>query len=355
MTEPLLIALITCGCALLIEWCRSPRFTAAAGVVLALACLTRYEAWPVTAAALAIAFDVRRRQGNTAQAAAVAAARVAAWPAAAVLAFLVFSRIVIGEWFVAGGFFVPENDALGDPVAALAQVAWGVHQLTGSATGWIAAAGLVAIFGLALFDRSRAPAALALALGAAAALPALAFFEGHPFRIRYMVPLLAVQAVGAGAAAGLFRPAPRAAAAIVAVAALIELRPLDSAAPMVVEAQWDRVNAAARQQVTDCLRAGYDNDTVMASMGSLGHYMQEMSRSGFDLADFLHEGNGDIWLTALLGPRPYAGWVLIEEKAEGGDVLAERVRENPAFLEGFSRTCEGAGVALYRRDAAGRM
>jgi len=78
--------------------------------------------------------------------------------------------------------------------------------------------------------------------------------------------------------------------------------------------------------------------------------MQETSRDGFDLRDFLHEGNGDIWLAALDTPRVYAGWLLIEEKAEGGDMLAKRAREHPAFLTGYSRVCEGAGVALYERQ-----
>ena len=87
----------------------------------------------------------------------------------------------------------------------------------------------------------------------------------------------------------------------------------------------------------------------MASMGSLGHYMQDLSRRGFALRDFLHEGNGDIWLNALENPRPFAGWLLIEEQAEGGDMLAKRARENPAFLAGFSRVSAAAGVALYRR------
>jgi hypothetical protein len=90
----------------------------------------------------------------------------------------------------------------------------------------------------------------------------------------------------------------------------------------------------------------------MASMGSLGHYMQELSRAGLRIRDFLHEGNGDIWLAALEGARPYAGWVLIEEKAEGGDVLAHLARDKPWFLDGFTRVCEGAGLALYER--AGR-
>jgi hypothetical protein len=40
---------------------------------------------------------------------------------------------------------------------------------------------------------------------------------------------------------------------------------------------------------------------------------------------------------------------MIEEKAEGGDLLAHAARERPTFLEGYERVCEGAGVALYRR------
>jgi len=54
-------------------------------------------------------------------------------------------------------------------------------------------------------------------------------------------------------------------------------------------------------------------------------------------------------LAALDWPKPYAGWLLIEEKAEGGDMLARTARERPDFLEGFDRMCEGAGVVLYRR------
>jgi hypothetical protein len=110
------------------------------------------------------------------------------------------------------------------------------------------------------------------------------------------------------------------------------------------------VNVAPRHAVTNCLRARYRGESIMASMGSLGHYMQETSRDGFNIRDFLHEGNGDIWLAALERPRNYAGWLLIEEKAEGGDMLAKRAREHPDFLSGYSRVCEGAGVALYERQ-----
>ena len=127
---------------------------------------------------------------------------------------------------------------------------------------------------------------------------------------------------------------------------------ISASAPMVTEAQWDRPNLALRDAVTACIAQPLRGDKIMASMGSLGHYMQEASRRGFLLRDFLHEGNGDIWLAALNGPRPYAGWVLIEEQAEGGDMLAAIARQRPAFLDGYERVCSGAGLALYRRTAA---
>jgi len=133
-----------------------------------------------------------------------------------------------------------------------------------------------------------------------------------------------------------------------------ELHPLDLAAPMVVEAQWDQPNLPVRDQVTACLGSPQSGEKIMASMGSLGHYMQEASAYGYGVRNFLHEGNGDIWLAALNNPLPYAEWVLIEEKAQGGDMLARLARERPAFLAGYSRVCEGAGLALYRRLEPGR-
>jgi hypothetical protein len=156
--------------------------------------------------------------------------------------------------------------------------------------------------------------------------------------------------VGAGFAAGMVRRIRLMVACLVLLVAVFELRPLDREAPMVVEAQWDRPNRPVRARVTACLDGTGSGGKIMASMGSLGHYMQETSASGYAVRDFLHEGNGDIWLAALEYPRPFAEWVLMEEKAEGGDMLARLARERPAFLSGYSRVCEGAGLALYRRQ-----
>ena len=370
MTEPLMLALTTLGVAMLLAW--SNRVTAAAGltplpagtsigVVFALACLTRYEAWPVTYAALAAAAWTLWRRGEPLGRACRRIAGVALYPTAAIVAFAIFSRVVIGAWFVSSGFFVPENKAHGLPLEATAEILWGTAAVSGPAMLWLAAAGGAALLATALTSRLRAGSLVGVSLVTTAAVPWVAFVEGHPFRVRYMVPLIAAEAVAIGALVGLaaviarrYRPALRrvdvVAAVVVLCAAALTVHPLDATAPMVVEAQWDRPNVPARQHVTNCLRARYDGTSIMASMGSLGHYMQEAARDGFRVRDFLHEGNGDIWLAAIEAPKPYAGWLLIEEKAQGGDVLAKRAREYPHFLDGYSRLCEGAGMALYERQ-----
>jgi hypothetical protein len=329
--------------------CPSDR-TRVAGWVFALACLTRYEAWPVTATALAFAVWACWRHGDALDTAVRRVGRIALYPAVALIAFTIFSRIVVGRWFVSGDFFVPENKALGDPWLAVKQIAWGVRMLSGPLLVAIGLVGLGALLAIGVFSRARGSALVAVSVVAMAAIPLAAFVKGHPYRIRYMVPLIAVEAIGAGAIVGLSRRARGAVAVAVLAAVAFELRPLDASAPMVVEAQWDRPNVPLRAQVTACIGPPQRGMKIMASMGSLGHHMQEMSRAGFAIRDFLHEGNGDLWLTAIDGPYPFAQWILIEEKAQGGDVLARIAREHPHFLVGYRRVCEGAGLALYKRQ-----
>ena len=353
MTEPLLLATTAAAIAMAMHDVRGTRgFSRATSIVFALACLTRYEAWPVTVAAIAVVPVIRWRQGHRFVDGCREAASLALYPAIAIIGFSIFSRVVIGQWFVSGDFFVPENKALGDPLMALKEIGWGTQMLSGSLLAWIAGAGLVVLAGRAVMRREDASAILPLALLAMAAVAWSAFYKGHPFRIRYMVPLMAVEAIGAGVLAGAVRSAAaaRSIAVLVLALAVFELRPLDASAPMVVEAQWDRPNLAARARVTACLDPPGHGEKIMASMGSLGHYMQQASQAGFDIRDFLHEGNGDIWIAALESPRPFADWILIEEKAEGGDMLAQIARKRPSFLTGYARVCEGAGMALYKRQ-----
>ena len=364
MTEPLLLGLTTLGVALLIRRLRSvplqpdvpPKADAtnmAPGIVLALACLTRYEAWPVTYAALAGAAWTRWRNGRSLRESLIDVTRIAIYPTLAILGFAVFSRVVVGQWFVSSDFFVPDNKALGMPMVAVNEIVWGTRELSGRVLIAFGIAGGAGLLAAGLFMKRHAGALVALSLAGTTAVPWAAFIDGHPFRIRYMVPLIAMEAVAIGILAGAPKRGAlqRAAATAIILLAAYELRPFDVKAPMVTEAQWDVVNQAPRHEVTKCLKSRYDGSSIMASMGSLGHYMQETSREGFNVRDFLHEGNGDIWLAALVQPRPFAAWMLIEEKAEGGDMLARRAREQPSFLDGYERTCEGAGLALYRRRA----
>ena len=77
--------------------------------------------------------------------------------------------------------------------------------------------------------------------------------------------------------------------------------------------------------------------------------MQETARAGFSIRQFIHEGIGQLWADSLIDPSRHASWLLMEEHAEGGDVLARLSRESSAFLAAFTRECDGGGVALYRR------
>lgn len=352
MTEPLLLGTSLAGIALTIVWVEDGRrrWPVAPGLMMAAACLTRYEAWPIAAAVAVLAAVVMLRRGSHVRETVTATMRLAIFPVVAVALFLVNSRWTVGAWFVSSGFFVPDNtEALGHPLIALHQVREGLRALSGTGLLWSGYAGAAGTLVAFARSRARAPLVVLLSLAAAAALPWAAYMQAHPFRIRYDVPLVAACAALAGAGIGLLaaRIQPIAAAAIVALA-LVQAHPLDRTAPLILESQRDAANAAARRTVTDFLVAHRDGRTIMMSMGSLGHYMQDLSAQGFVIRDFLHEGNGDLWNFAVGDPGAVVGWIAIEEKAEGGDALYRQAQRDPAFLREFTRVAEGGGVALYR-------
>ena len=354
MTESLLFALLVASVVSVAHWVESGDRHGVwrPGLVLALACMTRYEAWPVTAALLALTVVVLVRRGESVHASLRAVARITAWPFVAVLLFLVNSRVSTTRWFVTGGFFVPENDANGRPFVALAQVVNGVTDTSGVWTVAVGAIGLLLAVVWFAMDRRRSHALLSLALLATASLPFYAFVHGHPFRVRYMVVLVLAMAVGCGFSVAALKKWPL---QLVAVAGLsmVGPPPLDPQAPMVVEAQWDRPASRARQAVTACLARDFNrpSDKILASMGSLAHYMQELAREGFRLDDFIHEGTDDFWPDTVDSPKRHVQWILFEEKSEGGDELTRRRQQFPELVDGFARVCEGGGVALYRRIA----
>ena len=320
-----------------------------ASIALAAACLTRYEAWPITAAIVALAVTVLLRRGTPWSAAARGGAALAFWPLVAIVVFSMNSRWVIGSWFVPSDFYVPENvKAMGNPAEAWRQIDEGLRLLSGSALVWAGYAGAALV--ATTLVRRRAPHSLLLllALAAAAALPMYAYLKGHPFRIRYDLPLVIAAASLAAGGIAVLHPWTRIPAAVLAlVATLSQSSPLDRTAPLVQESQREMSAMAGRRAVTAYLREHYDGATIMMSMGSLAHYMHDLSNAGFDITDFLHEGNGEIWRFAMLAPRGHAGWLMFERHAEGGDALY-RAAERPRWLDGFVLVSEGGGVSLYR-------
>jgi hypothetical protein len=353
MTEPLLFGLTLLSVSLVFDWIDrgakdEPK---TAGWTLAAACLTRYEAWFVMAALIALTVVALMRRGMSMPASIKATVNLAAYPALAIVAFILHSWFTIGEWFVTGGFFVTDPRTLGRVLASFLQVSYGIRHLVTDPVVALSVVGLLIVGARGLMSRARSADLTVLALAAFLVLPTYAFYEGHPFRMRYMIAPVVSVAVFCGIALGAVRPRWRtAAAAALAVLLMATLRPLDAAAPMIQEAQWDKANSIGRHAVTVCLMRDYHHELILASMGSLAHYMQELSQEGLRIRDFVHEGNLPYWQEAIEAPRGRVGWILIEEEAEGGDALAQRARASSEFLQGFTHVCAGGGVALYRAD-----
>jgi hypothetical protein len=350
MTEPLLLGLLALGVALVYEGVAKDdvRRRRWGFLALALACLTRYEAWPVTGAAVIVTALAGWRRHGSAVTAVRDALQLALIPATAIGWFFVHSRVTVGHWFVTDGFYVVDPQYQGKPLVVTTAVGWGIQSLGSITLAIGAAAAVVVLFVLWCLRRDRSALIVPLAWVGIIALAWYAFFQGHPFRIRYMVPAVAASSVLLGIGVGHLRRWQVPAALVLLTGVWWQARPFDPKAAMVLEAQWDRPRGQQRRAVTACLPHPGHGEIVMASMGALAHYMQELSAEGFALRDFLHEGNGDLWAAGLVHPASQVRWRLIEEVSVGGDMLADRARHDPTFLAGFTRVCEGGGVALYR-------
>ena len=92
-----------------------------------------------------------------------------------------------------------------------------------------------------------------LALLRGAALPVAAYLAGHPFRMRYEIPLVVAAALAIGLASACCGASAPVVAVAICRARVWERPPFDARAPMVAEAQLDR-NAAGARDVTACLQ-----------------------------------------------------------------------------------------------------
>lgn len=349
MTEPLLFALSWLALDAADRRLDAPEDyspIASPGPWMALAAMTRYEAWPITAALTALTALSRGSDRLR------TFFRLAVWPAGAAVLFLLFGRVTLGRFFADADFFTPDNPSAGRPVAVLLDLFNGFQQVAGWPVVALTFAGVAVALSRAWQARSARPL-LPLALFAAAAVPFLAFLDGHPYRVRYMIAILTAAGALIGLALGAVPARGRAAVAMVALMMTVWSRPpLALDAPMTLEAQRETVTQDGRAAVTAYLAAHYDGRPILISMNSLGHYMQELSKIGLPLRAFIHAGNGDLWSAAIAAPSRHAGWVLIEELAEGGDELAALTRRQPDYLQDFDRVASGGGATLYRRRLA---
>ncbi len=370
MTEPLLFGTTFLAVAMVATWCEARSAAAtrargasrdrrgassAAGWALVAAALTRFEAWPVVVTLIFAALLVLVRNGTRLGDALRRVRGLALWPMCAALAFLVNSKITVGSWFVSSGFFVPDNPARGHVLASGLEVWDGLVRLSGSTLPWLALAAATAIKIRFFRARRRDPNAgdrhliLVLGLAVCGLLPWAAYYQGHPVRIRYDVPLVAAVAAIVGAGVALL---PRRVAAVAGMAivglAVWQAPPFDRQAPVIVEAQRVAADDAGRQTVTAYLAAHWDGQPIMMSMGSLAQYMHDLSAYGFNVRDFLHEGNGELWKYAMRTPRPYVEWIAVQEKADR-DEIYRQTQLDPRFLSGYARVGSGGGIALYRR------
>jgi hypothetical protein len=364
MTEPLLFGTTFLAAALVARWCEARSTSTAAGWALVAATLTRFEAWPIVVALVGIAFVVLVRSGMRGIDALRRVRGLALWPMWAGIGFLINSKITVGSWFVSTGFFVPDNAARGHAWLAWTEVWEGLARLSGSVVPWLALVAAIATVASVFMRKTRPPdrlvedgsgavrrgeLLLVLALSACALLPWAAYYQGHPFRIRYDVPLVAAAAAIVGVGIALLpRRIEVVAGAIVVAAAVWQAAPLDRRAPVIVEAQRLAAEDAGRTPVTSYLKSHWDGQPIMMSMGSLAQYMHDLSAAGFNVGDFLHEGNGELWKYALRMPRPYVEWIVVQEKADRDEIF-RRMQVDPRFVGGYARVADGGGIVLYRR------
>ena len=128
------------------------------------------------------------------------------------------------------------------------------------------------------------------------------FYQGHPYRIRYIVPAVAASSILIGLVVGHLKRWQAPVAGFVG-ASVLEGHPWNPKAAMVPWKRSGHVRAVCNARaVATCLPQPGHGEIVMASVGALAHYMQELSAVGFALQR-LHEGNGEVRAAAVGRPK----------------------------------------------------
>jgi hypothetical protein len=337
MTEPLYFGLVAALALFVVRWRErgAARDLWLAAGAAALACLVRYEAWPVAAAAAIAA--TWRVPGLPAR----EAVRRRLPILLGVGLVLPVGLFGVHSWAATErAFYVIDGGNLtetgGDAATALLQLVDGLVAGFGAPLV-VAAAGALLIAAL----RPHPLATLSAALCGPAVVTFTAYLAGHPTKARY--PLLLAPAF-ALALAAVTRRRRLAQAAVLALAAL---QPLEAPQPLPVlrEATRDRRAVAVRLPAVEHFRKLYRGGRLLASMGSTAPVLFE---TRLPVREIVHEGNGNYWDYAVVDPERYVAWILIAD----GDVLDQVRAYRRAFPEGFVPVWRGASVTFYARAGA---
>jgi hypothetical protein len=119
-------------------------------------------------------------------------ARLAIYPAATVLFFLGLSFAATGQWFTTGGFYRARSEAARSRLRSCSmRLRRAPKKLAGpDARRCRGDRGARCCFLYAALRRKWSAMLMPMALLASVALPFYAFYSGHPFRIRYEIPLI---------------------------------------------------------------------------------------------------------------------------------------------------------------------
>lgn len=334
MTEPLFFGLVGGLVHFLVRWRaqRDPRDLRWASLCSALACLVRYEAWPIALVSIVFAFDAtlppRERRAHLLR----YAVRALLAP---VFLYSLHSLYVSGRvLYTIEGHNL--TDTGGDPARAALRVLTGLVAAFGLP---LVAAASVALGVLAA--RRDARGFLVLALCAPAGVTFAAYFTGHPVKARYA--LLLAPALGLALAAAT-RGRVVAQAAVIALAAAQGLalpRPL----PVLVEATRDEWAVQARHAGLVTLRQEYRGGRILAALSAASPLVFDLR---LPLREIVHEGNEDLWKEAQRRPSAVAAWVVIYP----WDPLGEMARRRPGFPEGFVAVRRLGSATLYARTPA---
>ena len=336
MTEPLFLGLVGGLALFVVRWRIGGRMADlwAAAVFSGLACMVRYEAWPIAAAAALVACGPAWRSRPA----------LTRWAPIMLGVGLVGPVLLFGlhTWIATErAFYVIDSGNLteerGSVSRALLLLADGIVEAFGLPLAMMALGALVL-----LAVRRRDPV---LGMAAACAGPALvtftAYLAGHPTKARYALLLAPAIALALAAVTRGRRLAQLGALAIAALQ-LVDAPPT---LPVLREATRDRAAVAERRPFVDNFRRRYAGGRLLASMGSTAPVLFE---TGLPLREVVHEGNGHYWANAVVDPHRFVSWVLVAD----GDVLDQVRTYRRAFPEGFLPVWRGASLTLYARQDA---